>query len=70
MEDEGVLPLDSQHELHEIDHQVRQFHVAESDERKGVVLDCSMEENKFLGPNVLVSSEQSLHEKVIQSAHG
>jgi len=70
VEDEGVLPLDIQHELHEIDHQVGEFHMAESDERKGVISDCSIEENKVSSPNVLMSSEQSLHEEVIQSAHG
>ena len=70
MEDEGIFHLDSQHELHEIDHQVGEFHMVESDERKCVVSDWSIEENKVLGPNVLMSSEQSLHEEVIQSAHG
>lgn len=70
VEDEGVLPLDSQHEIHEIDQQVGEFHMAESDERKGVVLDWSIEENKVLGPNVLMSLEQSLHKEVVQSAHG
>lgn len=56
MEDEGVLPLDSQHEIHEIDQQVGEFHTAESDERKSVVSNWSIEENKALGPNVLMSS--------------
>ena len=31
VEDERVFPVDSQHELHEIDQQVEQFHMAESD---------------------------------------
>ena len=43
--------------------------MAESDERNSVVSDWSIEEDKVLGPNVLMSSEQSLHEEVIQSAH-
>ena len=42
--------------------------MAKSDERKGVISDWSIEEAKVLGPNVLMSSEQSLHEEVIQSA--
>lgn len=67
MENEWILHLDNQHELHEIDHQVGEFHMAESDERKSVVLDWSKEENKVLGSNVLMSSEQSLHEEVVQS---
>ena len=70
VENEGILHLDSQHEFHEIDHQVGELHMAESDERKGVVSDWSIEENKVLSPNVLMSLEQSLHEEVIQSAHG
>jgi len=44
--------------------------MAESDERKSVVSNWSIEEDKVLGPNVLMSSEQSLHKEVFQSAHG
>ena len=43
--------------------------MAESDERKSVISDSSIEEDKVLGPNVLMSLERSLHEEVIQSAH-
>ena len=103
-----------------IDQQVEEFHMAESDERKSVVSDLSIEEdsmqgspvllsecdnvkstlldpdsgygdqenlvlspikensaaeitwneeNRVLNPNVLMSSEQSLHKEVVQSAH-
>ena len=120
MENEGILHLDNQHELHEIDQQVEEFHRAESDERKSVISDLPIEEDnmkrnqvsnekcdnvkpaisyvdsdcddqenlvlspmkensaaeiiwdeedKVLDPNVLMSSEYSLHEEVIQSAH-
>ena len=52
-----------------IDQQVEDVHMTESDERKRVGSDLSIEEDKVLGPNVLMSSKQSLHEEVIQSVH-
>jgi len=54
MENEGIFHLDSQHELHEIDQQVEEFHMAESDERKSVSSDLSIEEDIMQGSPVLI----------------
>ena len=54
MEDEGIFHFDSQHELHEIDQQVEEFHMAQSDERKSVNSDLSIEEDSMQGSLVLI----------------
>ena len=41
------MHLGSQHELYEIDQQVEEFHMAESDERKSVGSDLSIEEDSM-----------------------
>jgi len=48
------LHLDSEHELHEIDQQVEEFHMAESDERKSVCSDLSIEGDSMQGSPVLI----------------
>lgn len=39
VENEGILHLDSQHELHDIDQQVEVFHMAENEEIRSFISD-------------------------------
>jgi len=67
VEDEGILHLDSQHEFHEIDQQVKEFHMAESDERKNVGSDLSTEEDGMQGNRVLIPKCDNVKSPILDS---